>query len=77
MKQIKLKKGVIFSDHAVEVQSFLRRNESALELGERVAAAYEKLLPPIHPSLGMYLMRVSFSVALVKYFVRFILVLCF
>uniref|UniRef100_A0A6F9DU65 [histone H3]-lysine(4) N-trimethyltransferase n=1 Tax=Phallusia mammillata TaxID=59560 RepID=A0A6F9DU65_9ASCI len=44
---------------AVEVQSFLRRQDSALQYAERVAAAYEKLLPKIHPTLGMYLMRVG------------------
>uniref|UniRef100_Q4H2S8 [histone H3]-lysine(4) N-trimethyltransferase n=1 Tax=Ciona intestinalis TaxID=7719 RepID=Q4H2S8_CIOIN len=46
-------------NHAVEVQSFLRRQEPALEYAERVAAAYEKLLPPVHPTLGMYLMRLG------------------
>uniref|UniRef100_H2Y4A3 [histone H3]-lysine(4) N-trimethyltransferase n=1 Tax=Ciona savignyi TaxID=51511 RepID=H2Y4A3_CIOSA len=46
-------------NHAVEVQSFLRRQDAALEYAQRVANAYEKLLPPVHPTLGMYLMRLG------------------
>ncbi|CAK8672384.1 histone-lysine N-methyltransferase SMYD1-like [Clavelina lepadiformis] len=46
-------------NHAVEVQSYLRRQDSALEFARRVADAYEKLLPPVHPTLGMYFMRLG------------------
>ncbi|XP_039264769.1 histone-lysine N-methyltransferase Smyd1-like [Styela clava] len=46
-------------NQCVEVSSFLRRPDDSCMYARRVADAYEKILPAIHPVLGMYLMRLG------------------
>jgi len=46
-------------NQAVEVEAYLNRQKSSLKLAKRVYEAYQKLLPKVHASLGMYAMKVG------------------
>jgi len=46
-------------NQAVEVEAYLNRQKSALGLARRVCDAYKKLLPKVHPTLGMYCMKLG------------------
>jgi len=52
-----LKRAVL--NHGVEVHSYLQQQGRAVEQAKRVAEAYKQLYPPIHPVLGLWLMRLG------------------
>lgn len=53
----------ISSDQLIEVMAYLRRPDESCEYAQRVADAYEKIFPAVHPTLGMFFMRVSNTIS--------------